>query len=131
MKKIEVLSILLSFCILTIGALFGYFYEPIDFARSGSILVVVAVLFTVFGVKPRLDKLLITAIVKQNTAGLKYDFDMNDAEDRDLSENLDKHIKRLKNEVEKRSFRALKLEAVILSLGTIVWGFGDLVYKII
>lgn len=131
MDKTEVFSILLSSAVLLAGAFAGYFHEPMDFARSGSVLVVIAVFFTVFGAKPKLDNLLVTATVKHSTASLKYDFDMANKEDKELSEKLDNYIERIKNEVERRSFRALKVEAAILVVGTLIWGFGDLAYKII
>lgn len=131
MDKTEILSILLSAAVLMIGAISGYLHDPMDFARSGSILVVIAVLFTTFGVKRKLDNLLTSLIVKPLSVKLKYSLDVRDEEDKELSEQIDKYFGKIKDEVERRFFKALIVEVIILVVGTLVWGFGDIVYKYI
>ena len=131
MDKTEILSILISGFVLFVGAVSGYYHDPMDFARSGSALVVIAVLFTVFGVKRKLDDLLVTIIAKRFSVNSEHSLDVNNEEDKDLPEQLAKYCGKIKDEVSRRSLRALRVEAAILMVGTLIWGFGDLVYKII
>ena len=131
MDKTEIFSILLSSIVLMIGAFLGYYHDPLDFSRSGSVLVVIAVLFTAFGAKRKLGDLIIKTVVKPLSVKMSVPLDPSDEEDRDLSEKIDKYFSKIRNEVERRLFRALIVEVVILVVGTFVWGFGDIIYKLI
>jgi hypothetical protein len=132
--KSEKIAIFLSILILTIGLYLGVKYAGHYFARSGSLVVCVAVIFIFYHLEHNLIHL-----VSQSRE--LWENSKNDVIEQSVSEDevskeqasatvnsvINQFHTLLEDGVEKAKRRAVRIEVSLLILGTLVWGFGDLV----
>jgi hypothetical protein len=132
--KSEKIAIFLSILILTTGLYLGVKYEGHYFARSGSLVVSVAVIFIFYHLEHNLIHLVSQS--RELWESSKSDvIEQSVSEDEVSQEQASATVNSVINQfhtlledgVEKAKRRAVRIEASLLILGTLVWGFGDLV----
>ena len=124
---------ILTFLIIILGMTFSYFNFFNDYlwlARSGALIVVVGIIFAVLEYHNREFQ---TNMFKFYTDTLKDTISYHNKNiDQDTFNSLVKKTKaeedKLKSELEKYT---LKHEAILLILGTLIWGFGDVLIKLL
>lgn len=137
MRKLEIFSIILSGIILTIGFWAGFYCSPLSFSRSGSLLVVIGILVAAFGIRAQFGSVLLEVIVlaisqrPDITKKLYEEGRYHDEVEKAYAEAVKDLFGDAKSEIQKRMSKVLFVELVIVIVGTLVWGFGDLVYKYI
>jgi hypothetical protein len=132
--KSEKIAISLSILILSIGLYLGIIFAGHYFARSGSLVVCVAVIFIFYHLEHNLIHLVSRSRdLFESTKGevinevrLQNDTSIVQATSSANSVINDFHSL-LEGGVEKAKRRAIRIEASLLVFGTLVWGFGDLV----
>ena len=155
-KKVEVVAILISVITLVIGVYLGTIC-PDYFSRTGSLIVVYGVLCAAFGIRSNTADaaaiLVYNLMLKKDEVSTKIRKNLNEniKNDHPEIEVSDSYLSGLvkKIEADAMSFmldegrrqlgEALKpirkfslwTELILIVTGTIVWGFGDLFYKII
>ncbi|ELV8553733.1 hypothetical protein QNE49_001367 [Vibrio fluvialis] len=140
-KKIKISAWFLAFSILAVGAWAGLHWNDwVHFARSGAVLVVLSLSLAAFGFGNNfIDRVLF--LVKPATAKIIEIQSNNHPHLYGIHENLtDKEKSDLIHKVSRERINQVhvlmknrmakdvqKIEFLIAALGTLVWGFGDLV----
>lgn len=132
MSKYEKMSIGFSFLIATSGLVIGLYTEGANFSRSGSLIVIVGVIYGFFDLPNRLadidswvrkeaEKNRQNVLIenKIDGIGVAVSGEVYDSVVEELIEQLNKKAKKARR-------RLFAVEGLILVTGTAIWGFGDL-----
>ena len=135
MKKPELISIILSVLTLSIGLYCSLTIDQSSFSRSGSLLVVYAVFFMLFGTKTKFNDALSVALLEGISQKTKISKEVRglggtlDDEQEVFEMALKNSISHIRDVINREQTKLLRVEASILTIGTIVWSFGDLPFK--
>ena len=153
--SIEVVSVVLSAIILGIGVYFGLSC-PDNFARSGSLVVMVAVFCAVWGAQSKYSETVLSSVFDYLIAREEVRLKFSEAVDEGVAEksnvenatpesvisakekafyDLDKSINQSAKEqlasVLAKEFKpSIITELILLLIGTFIWGFGDVLIKL-
>lgn len=133
MTKYEKIAISSTSIIAVTGLYCGLETEGINFARSGALIVIVGVIFGLFDLPSRLseidilannetEKARLKAITSiESTGGRKEDAEIAaDAAIKDIISKINSLARKKRNQL-------VLIEACIVVIGTLIWGFGDLI----
>jgi hypothetical protein len=133
MTKQERIALSLSVLTILLGLWMAHaHHDGSYFARSGTILCIIAVIFAYLELRARLarvpafiDEHLPKYLATVIEAGLARGADRATAED--AARKLESVVRsEVSAEAEKARKRLLRFEAILLVVGTFIWGFGDL-----
>ena len=136
MTKFEKIAVASSLLIAITGLIFGYMIDGIYFSRSGSLIVVVGIIYGLLDLPSRLANIdsWVENEAKKNkdkileankTEGISA------AKSEQVFEEVVKDMTdEIKNRAKKARQRLVFIEGSILVIGTLIWGFGDIVNSV-
>jgi len=135
MTKFEIIAVGTSIIIAVTGFTLGYIFDGVYFSRSGSLIVVVGVIFGLLDLPSRLAD--IDSWVKKQASIHKQEIlnkNKTDGVSEQQSEQayddvIDEMTTVIKSKAKKRRQKIVRIEGAILVVGTLIWGFGDLINK--
>lgn len=133
MSKQELTALIASAITLVIGLAAAItLHEGHWFARSGSIVAIVSILFASLEIRKRLADaggIVDAVLLKQRSETMRMCSEKNlDMETSlDLVERIDSEARaKIDEQIKSASKRVLRVELGLLLVGTFIWGFGDL-----
>lgn len=133
MTNYEKIAISSTVIIAAAGLYCGLTTEGINFARSGSLIVIIGVIFGLLDLPSRLSEIDIW--VKDQAENIKSSVIESIAPNSENNEHaeiaFDKAAKQaisdINSEARKKRIQLILIEGIILVIGTLIWGFGDLI----
>lgn len=136
MGKLEKRAILLSMLAALFGIMCSYWLNDWGhFARSGSIITVIAIIFASLDLRERLQKA--DSFVEQQLQiarpGIIQQARNNGLPQSGVDSSVEQFESDIRNEVrdamDKASKRLLRVEIALFGIGTLIWGYGDITAK--
>ncbi len=133
MNKHSIIALTISFLIAIVGLICGLETNGNNFARSGSLIVVIGIVLGLFDIPSRLNSVDLWAKAEAEKIKEKImEENIQNGMSREKAEEsfdkaVNESVKEIKKLAKKKKFRLMAVEAFILSAGTLIWGFGDLI----
>ena len=136
MRRQEILAILLSVAAFSVGLYFGIFYNGLWFSRSGSVIVCIAIIFVFIHIERNIKEFLPNAqtLFMSARSGVIADGIKDGMSEQESTKAADSFISDFFEYVEPRvgqeKIRSMRIEVTLLLVGTLIWGFGDLINQV-
>ncbi|MHB1544269.1 MAG: hypothetical protein ACYCVU_06770 [Gammaproteobacteria bacterium] len=130
----EKIAIGITLVILVLGYVWGMATQPFNFARSGSLIIITGIIFAALDLAGRLtlvDKWVIARVEETGPAAIadparkNRDKAYREIKRQEIAE--DAITRRIQVATDKARMRLRFVEVSILILGTLIYGFGDLI----
>ena len=133
MTKYEKLAITISLVIVIVGLLFGLYTEGVNFSRAGALVVIVGIVYGLLDLPSKLTNIDSWArgeaekVKPSVLESLKDQGADNKKAEGIYKKTIDEAIEEINWAAQKRKRKLVLVGGAILIVGTLIWGFGDLV----